>query len=41
MCVHNVLNLKHDTIEMTAATNEIYIGRLFQNSYLMGKKWNF
>ena len=26
MCVHKARNLKYDTIEMTAATNEDYVG---------------
>ena len=41
MCVRKAWNLKYDTTEMTAATNEGYIGWLLKNCYLMGKKWNF
>ena len=31
MCVHKAWNLKYDTREMTAATNEDCIGLLFEN----------
>ena len=39
--IHKAWNLKYDTTEMTAATNEDCIGWLLENYCLMGKKWNF
>ena len=33
MCVHTVINLKYDTIEMTASTNEDCIGWLLAVSW--------
>ena len=41
MCVPKAWNLKYDTTETTASTNEDCIGWLLENSYLMGKKWSF
>ena len=41
MCIYKVWNLKYDTTEMTAATNEDCTGWLLENCCLMGKKWNF
>ena len=41
MCVHKAWNLKYDTTEMTAATNEDCIGWLLENCCLIRKKWNF
>ena len=38
MCVHTAWNLKYDTTEMTAATNEDYIGWLLENCCLMGEE---
>ena len=40
-CVHKAWNLKYDTTEMTATTNEGCIGWLLENYYSIGKKWNF
>ena len=41
VCIHKAWNLKYETREMTAATNEDSIGWLLENCCLMGKKWNF
>ena len=41
MCVHKASNLKYDTTEMTAATNEDCIGWLLENFCLIGKKETF
>ena len=38
MCVHKAWNLKYDTTEMTAATNEDCIGWLLENCCLMGEE---
>ena len=38
MCVHKAWNLKYDTTELTAATNEDSIGWLLENCCLMGKE---
>ena len=38
MCVHKARNLKYETIEMTAATNEECIGWLLENCYLKGEE---
>ena len=38
MCVHKAWNLKYDAAEMTAATNEDFIGWLLENCCLMGKE---
>ena len=40
-CVHKAWNLKYETTEMTAATNEDCKGWLLEDCCLMGKKWNF
>ena len=36
MCVHKAWNLKYETTEMTAATNEDCIGRLLEIKWLLG-----
>ena len=38
MCVLKASNLKYDTTEMTAATNEDCIGSLIENFCLMGEE---
>ena len=39
MCVHKAWNLKYDTTEITAPTNEDCIGWLLESCCLMGKKF--
>ena len=39
--VHKSWNLKYDTTEMTAATNEHCIGWLLESCFLMGKNETF
>ena len=41
MCVHKAWNLKYDTTEMTAATNEGCIGWLLKNFCFGGRNETF